>query len=196
MLCQPCSTNDQCGTGNFCVGDPSGGGACGTGCTSSNDCPQTFSCYSITGSNNASLGSACLPDNNGTCFPNGRPDGGSSQGNADSGAQMMNPPDSGVQMMNPPDSGVQQGPPDSGVPTGPDSGLVLCTPDTWSNYAQAFMQTNCLRCHTMYSDFNQVEADSARIRNDVQAGTMPKDTTLSQPDIARFVQWVNCDLPP
>src|SRR5947207_452729 len=69
------------------------------------------------------------------------------------------------------------GPPDSGQP-GPPNGFPVCTQDNWANWAQSFMQTNCVRCHpgpggnTSYTAYSTIETESVLIRRDVVGHTM------------------------
>jgi hypothetical protein len=165
-LCQPCSGDSDCGQGNTCVTDSAGRGACGTGCAHNNDCPSGYACYPIFGANQNFLASACLPANNGSCFTG-----------------QNNNPDAG-----------QQNPPDTGTTT--NNGMSPCTTDTWGAYAQSFMNSNCVACHTMYNGLPAVETDALRIRNDVANRTMPPGSTLGNGDINRFDRWIDCDLPP
>jgi hypothetical protein len=68
VLCQRCTKNDDCGSGNFCVSDPKGGSICGTACGKPEDCPSGFLCYPVTDSANKPIGANCFPANYGSCF--------------------------------------------------------------------------------------------------------------------------------
>jgi hypothetical protein len=92
VLCQSCISNDDCGSGNFCVPDPKGGSICGTACQRPEDCPTGFLCYPVTDSANKAIGANCFPANYGSCFDStdsGVPDAAppaADLGVADSGA--------------------------------------------------------------------------------------------------------------
>jgi hypothetical protein len=85
----------------------------------------------------------------------------------------------------------------------PNTYLCWCAPngDTWSNYADAFLQNNCQYCHvnhsgnTQFTSYANVQGVAQRIESQIGNGLMPLGKTLSQGDQARILNWFECGLP-
>ncbi len=78
---------------------------------------------------------------------------------------------------------------------GSSTGPAQCTPDTWSNYASNFFNTNCAGCHSQFGSYSGVQSDSSRIESKIQSGSMPPYGGLSASDQQRIVAWINCGMP-
>jgi hypothetical protein len=183
-LCHTCQHDQECGEGNYCLPDPGGGNTCGTSCSNDSDCPNGYWCNAVNGSNGQQIGGACRPANNASCSTMQQQNGSdaSTSSNGDAGTQSGN------------DASTVGGN-DAATMGSPDTGWTPCTSDTWSNYAQSMFQSNCVRCHSMYTSFSSVETDGLSIKNDVQSGRMPTDMHLPSTDVARTARWVDCDMP-
>ena len=71
--------------------------------------------------------------------------------------------------------------------------VAACTPDTWVNFAQAFMANNCLGCHSYAASVATLKPhpNATWISN----GSMPPGGALSASDKSRILQWLSCGLP-
>lgn len=70
--------------------------------------------------------------------------------------------------------------------------------DTYSNYGQSFMTTNCRNCHQHTSQFGSqasVVSSLNSIESEINSGRMPQDSTLSSTEKARVLAWLSCGAP-
>jgi hypothetical protein len=67
--------------------------------------------------------------------------------------------------------------------------------DTWSTFGQAFMASNCNRCHANYSAHATVTAQSSAIYSQIASGRMPEGSALSTSDLQRVEAWLACGAP-
>lgn len=70
--------------------------------------------------------------------------------------------------------------------------------DTYANYGQSFMATNCRTCHQHTSQFGTqaaVVSSLNSIESEISTGRMPEDTSLSSTEKARVLAWLSCGAP-
>lgn len=91
-----------------------------------------------------------------------------------------------------------------GEPTGITADNLTCPPgatDTYANFGQAFVQTNCLLCHeTNEQPHLATQADvkthmAAVLQQSVFTTAMPQDATLTVEERRRFGEWLECGAP-
>ena len=75
------------------------------------------------------------------------------------------------------------------------AGADGCGHDTWSTYAEAFVAGHCGSCHRTFGAYEEVESKKEKVLRLVEAGKMPKGHPLGAAERARFVAWLQCDLP-
>lgn len=86
---------------------------------------------------------------------------------------------------------------DAGVP---DAGAMACTTDTWSNFAQNLLVTQCIACHDHTHRFNNsyssVNSNRTTIRRDISNGSMPRSPqAITASEKTRIIKWIDCGLP-
>lgn len=98
--------------------------------------------------------------------------------------------DSGVVV----DAGVDAGVADAGVEI-VDAGMTMdagmeCTPDTWANFGQQFIQQRCNTCH----GFSQasVRTQRAEVISRIESNDMPRGSSLTTAQKTRVLTWLNC----
>jgi uncharacterized membrane protein len=57
------------------------------------------------------------------------------------------------------------------------------------------IQSRCASCHGQYSNYSQIKASAAAIRNSVFNGSMPKGSTLTNEQKDIIVCWVDAGAP-
>jgi hypothetical protein len=131
---------------------------------------------------NGNTGGACATNDDcvsseicvsGTCTPLSASDGGSDAGTADAGTTDAGPSDGGMQ---------------------------TCTTDTWGNFAQNIIVTECLACHDHSHNFSNsytsVRNNRSSMRADINNGSMPRyPQSLTADQKTRILKWFDCSLP-
>lgn len=92
-----------------------------------------------------------------------------------------------------------------GGPSGAGEGTGDAGDLTWSNFAEAFVQDYCVRCHSdppsqsapyPLETYEQVSAKAALCAAEVDSGGMPPSDPLpSEEEIANFVNWASGGAP-
>ena len=77
---------------------------------------------------------------------------------------------------------------------------TTCTPgpDTFANYAQAYLGDHCASCHTgKFDTLDEVKSDAAMQQSYIANGSMPPSsvTPLDANDQIRLVNWYLCKTP-
>lgn len=95
--------------------------------------------------------------------------------------------------------GVEEdaGPTDAGSA---DAGPPACGVDTWGNFAQDVIATECIACHNHSHNFSNsyqsVKNNRTSMRRDVVSGAMPRTPqALTTDQRTRLVKWFDCGLP-
>jgi hypothetical protein len=81
----------------------------------------------------------------------------------------------------------------AGAPTVECSGT-----DTYANYGQAFMSSNCTNCHQHSGQFSSQAAvvnSLNSIESQISSGRMPQGSALSAAAQARVLAWLACGAP-
>jgi|GEM_PF-2993853 len=82
--------------------------------------------------------------------------------------------------------------------SGRTSASLTCN-DTWQNYANGFFATTCIgSCHRHDQSFATVDLVRGRadaVRQKVESGAMPLDSTLSEAERLRLLTWLACGAP-
>jgi len=68
--CQTCASNADCASGEHCLEQSDGTGACTSPCSHSSDCPSGAACYALYNSSGTQTGTGCFPVSN-TCGQSG-----------------------------------------------------------------------------------------------------------------------------
>ena len=83
--------------------------------------------------------------------------------------------------------------PDEQDPTPADITSAKCTPDTWKNFAQGFVLTNCAQCHGTFVTKSVFVKSAAQSK--IASGTMPQRAALDPATKARILKWFSCKTP-
>jgi len=140
------------------------------GCTADTDCPTNFTCSSGACVYNPPYVASCTVN---TDCPNGEV---CSSGSCVAG------------------SGGGSGGGSAGGSGGGSGGGSTCT-DTWTNYAQAAFNNECVGCHSEFSTYSGVIAEQSQILSRITSGSMPQGGWQDPSDQNRIVAWLNCGAP-
>jgi len=81
------------------------------------------------------------------------------------------------------------------VSTPKDASALVCSQDTWTNYASQAMSTNCGGCHGWAGSRTSIAQDAVRIRANIATDSMPPNVGLPQTDRYRLLNWIDCGMP-
>lgn len=70
--------------------------------------------------------------------------------------------------------------------------------DTYANYGQTFIDSQCRTCHQHASQYGTqaaVQASLTKLEAEISSGKMPEGTTLSSAEKTRVLGWLSCGAP-
>ncbi len=62
---------------------------------------------------------------------------------------------------------------------------------SYSIDVKPIIQSNCVSCHSQYSNYNGLNADKSSIRSDIYSARMPKNSTLSSTQKDAIICWID-----
>ena len=62
---------------------------------------------------------------------------------------------------------------------------------SYSIDVKPIIQSNCVSCHSQYSNYNGLNTDKSSIRSEVYSGSMPNNSTLSSTQKDAIICWID-----
>jgi hypothetical protein len=81
---------------------------------------------------------------------------------------------------------------------GPTTAECASLADTYANYGQSVIATDCRSCHQHSSQFGTqaaVQGSLSSIESQISTGRMPQGISMSTTDRARLTTWLGCGAP-